>query len=161
MRSEDHGASWSEVVKLTGTWVRDIAHDHAQGRLFIAGGNERLYLYRFSDGVLEDVTSRLPKSWRGNRGAQSVAVDPQVPSVVYAVKPGNIYLSDVAVARSTDGGETWSTLTAPADGVDGGREAMWVRVHPRTRQAWFGTNCFGIWRIDAPAGGAAVASTDL
>jgi photosystem II stability/assembly factor-like uncharacterized protein len=161
MRSEDHGASWSEVVKLNGTWVRDIAHDHAQGRLFIAGGNERLYLYRFSDGVLEDVTSRLPKSWRGNRGAQSVAVDPQVPSVVYAVKPGNIYLSDVAVARSTDGGETWSTLTAPADGVDGGREAMWVRVHPRTRQAWFGTNCFGIWRIDAPAGGAAVASTDL
>lgn len=151
LRSDDHGAKWREVVKLSGTWVRDIAHDHGQNRLFIVDGNESLHVYRFDDGSLTEVTSRLPRSWRGNQGAQSVAVDPQNPRVVYAVRPGNTYLSDVAVARSTDGGATWSTLTAPAEGVDGGREAMWVRVHPGTRQAWFGTNCFGIWRIDAPS----------
>ncbi len=149
--SDDQGATWREVTRLPGTAVRDLAYDHAGRRLFIAGANERLYLHASIDGRPVDITYRLPVSWRGDRGAVSVAVDPQDSRVVYAVRPGNIYLNDVSVARSLDGGETWENLTALPQGPDGAREAMWVRVHPRTRHAWIGTNCFGVWRMAPPA----------
>lgn len=149
--SDDQGATWREIVSLPATTVRDLAYDSAGARLFVAGANERLYLCESPDGRPADITHRLPVSWRGDRGAVSVAVDPRDPRVVYAVRPGNIYLSDASVARSLDGGETWEKLTALPEGPDGAREAMWVRVHPRTRHAWIGTNCFGVWRIAPPA----------
>jgi hypothetical protein len=35
-------------------------------------------------------------------------------------------------------------------GLDGGRESFIVRVHPVTRDAWFGTGCYGTWRYPPP-----------
>ena len=57
--------------------------------------------------------------------------------------------------RSRDGGATWQNLTRQAplpsdrrdpNQLDGGREAICVRVHPKTRQAWVSTSCYGIWK---------------
>jgi hypothetical protein len=50
---------------------------------------------------------------------------------------------------SRDGVETWQNLTrqTPLRGneKDGGREAVMVRVHPRTRELWVATSCYGFW----------------
>ncbi|NJL32315.1 MAG: hypothetical protein HC898_12255 [Phycisphaerales bacterium] len=45
-----------------------------------------------------------------------------------------------------------STLQKPLTGAerDGGRESFWVRVHPTTRQPWFITGCYGMWKYQAP-----------
>jgi hypothetical protein len=157
--SRDHGQTWSVVttVALDRTEsLRDVAHEPGKDRVwFVTDATDgrdrrwRMFVAPADGGSAVEVTSRFPASWRGERGAVSVAVDAKDPRVMYAARPGNYYLSDVAALRSTDGGETWHSLNA-RPGPDGGREASWVRVHPVTREAWFGTSCFGLWKIPAP-----------
>jgi photosystem II stability/assembly factor-like uncharacterized protein len=155
--STNHGVKWTPVVTLPDKqWVRDIAVDPDQGILHIVSYSERLFRWNINSGLL-DVTDRLPKDQFERQNAQSVATDPVDPAIVYVVGPGNTYLKDTAVARSTDGGLTFATLTRNArlgvnlKGPDGGREAMWVRVHPKSRYAYTASNCFGLWRIAPPS----------
>lgn len=148
--SSDQGVSWKIIATLPSGSVRDIAHDATSQRLWVTDSQARLWRVALANGTLTEFTDRLPLSWLGRSGADSVAVDPVDPRIVYAAKPGNDYLSDVSAMRSIDGGETWESLNTGAFGRDGGREAMWVRVHPKTRQAWFASNCFGLWRISPP-----------
>jgi hypothetical protein len=56
--------------------------------------------------------------------------------------------------RSTDSGESWTRFSANVAefGRDGARNAVWVRVHPGTREAWVGTSCYGLWKIARPGG---------
>jgi hypothetical protein len=96
----------------------------------------------------------LPKDqWNGRR-VSSVAVDPHDDNVVYVACHRDLFSTNAAVLRSTDAGKTWTNLTRnkPLDGKnkDGGREAIVVRVHPRTRYAYVATSCYGIWRIGPP-----------
>ena len=42
-------------------------------------------------------------------------------------------------------------------GPDGGREALAMRVHPKTRELWVGTACYGLWKLSAPGGATATA----
>jgi hypothetical protein len=148
VRSTTSGATWQPVVELPHR-VGDVAVDHVRGRLY-AAAEGRLYCWDGSE--LEAVET--PTDQFGRRHVASVAVDPTDPGVVYAANRQNVYASSAAVVRSTDAGGTWEVLTrnAPLDGtgLDGGREAIWVRVHPRTREAWFSTSCYGIWRIPPP-----------
>ncbi len=155
--STNHGASWQDVVTLPDkAWVRDLAVDPSAGVLHLVTYGERLFHWSADTG-LADVTDRLPADQFGGKSAQSVATDPVEPAIVYVVGPGNRYLKDTAVARSTDGGKTFVTLTRNLRlglnlaGPDGGREAMWVRVHPGNRHAYTASNCFGVWRIAPPA----------
>jgi hypothetical protein len=86
-----------------------------------------------------------------------VAVDPVDPSVVYAGGARNTYSTDTAVVRSTDAGQTWQSLIRSVrvdnvkTGPDGGREAISIRVHPKTRYAYVGTGCYGFWKFGPPA----------
>lgn len=148
LASADRGKSWREISGGYAGEIRDLAF--APGRLFVADGESRLWRLDLAEGSPVELTERLAGTWQGERGAWSVAVDPQAPEVVYVARPGNTYLSDAAAQRSVDGGDSWMSLNAPPSGPDGGREAQWVRVHPRTREAWFGTNCFGLWRLAPP-----------
>ena len=160
--SRDHGATWSPVASLPdGSNVRDVACDGPGRQLYaVADGSLRLFSIELPTGKVTEITDRLVADQMGNRGAWSVAVDPVDPRVVYTGRPGNIYLNDAAVCRSTDSGRTWTSLTrslrlpaAMPRGSDGGREAMWVRVHPQTRFAYVATNCFGLWKIGPPVAG--------
>ncbi|ACT01224.1 discoidin domain-containing protein [Paenibacillus sp. JDR-2] len=155
--SFDKGLTWSTVVSLpSGEGVRDIAYDQKRNRLFIASTAEKLY--RFESGVLTDITSHIPADQMGNRWIWSVAVDPGNPNIVYKAGAANIYQSDVSAARSIDGGDTWQSLNLSprfnnsAFGKSGGIGASVVRVNPVTHEAFFGSVCYGLWKIGAPAG---------
>jgi hypothetical protein len=171
VRSTDYGQTWTKVVHssfqspdpdLRWDELRDIAHDPV-GQTLYATTAEGRRLYRVNlagwtanraISTAETITNRLVADQAGARGATSVAVDPRNPRVVYTAAPGRSYASSTAAQRSIDGGATFSNLTLNgyhATPVDGAREAAWVRVHPETRQPWFGTSCYGLWAYPAPA----------
>ncbi len=153
LRSTDKGATWTTLAVLPGS-INDIAFDATRGRIYVVS-EDNLKVW---DGKTWKTFSNMPRDqWGGNR-ISSVAVDPLNPDVVYATSNRDLFASNVSVLRSTDAGATWENLTlnTPLNGRnrDGGREAICVRVHPRTRYAYVSTSCYGIWKIGPPAPGA-------
>lgn len=153
--SRNQGASWETLTELPYN-PRDIAANTDGKRLYIAMGYA-LLAFDSSNGKIEDLTSRLPDNQHGH-SISSVAVDPYDNRIVYVAGPGNTYMNSTAVCRSLDGGETWHSLTldketahADPDALDGGREALWVRVHPENRYAYIATGCFGLWKYPPPS----------
>ncbi len=150
--STNHGATWTNVVGVPST-VIDIACDWMNNQLYIVDSQGDLFTYSLSGGGSPvKITSRLAVDNEGNQGAYSVAVDPVDPNVVYLAWTGNSYISNQAVRRSVDGGQTWTPLTMqPGDtGLDGGQESECVRVHPVTRYLYSTGSCFGVWRYPPP-----------
>jgi hypothetical protein len=147
VKSTDKGATWS-VITNAGSNINDVAFDHARGHIYVVSGDR---LRRWDGSSL--VALNTPTDQMGNIRIKSVAVDPTNPDVVYAAGSKDIYSTSVASIRSVDGGNSWTVLTlnSPLSGnVDGGREAVWVRVHPKSRYAYFATSCYGIWKIGPP-----------
>lgn len=148
VRSTDHGVTWRTIATFPDV-VRDLAFDHVHDRLYAVGPSE---LSVWENNAWRTVET--PPDQTGGRSVSSVAVDPADPSVVYAASHRDWISTSVAVARSTDAGATWRNLTATQPlrpGVtDGGREATWVRVHPKTRYLWVATSCYGLWKIGPP-----------
>ncbi len=150
VRSVDQGVTW-QVVCSSETYISDVASDSSRSRVYLVAGN-RLRIWE-SNKFLPDPD--LPKDQDGAMHMNSVAVDPVDSAVIYIAGNRNIFASNASALRSTDAGKTWLNLNRqePLDGQgkDGGREAMWVRVHGKTREPWFATNCYGIWKFSAPA----------
>ncbi len=149
VRSADDGATWQPLFTSRGP-VIDLAYDHLNDRYWIVDNHR---LRQWSEGAfLPDPA--LPHDQDGYPRVRSVATDPVDPSVIYAAANRDAFSTSAAAFRSLDGGQTWENLTRqqPLDGksLDGGREAQWVRVHPRTREPWFATGCYGIWKHSAP-----------
>lgn len=149
VKSTDMGNSWTTVVNMNYE-VNDIGIDHERGRLYIVTSGDRLYQYDSSG--LKELTSLMPKDQYNTVAIQSVAVDPQDPSVVYCAGAKNIYKSDASVKRSTDAGKTWQNIT-PTNRtsqnvglMDGANEVFAIRVNPATRQLWAAGSCYGIWK---------------
>ncbi len=145
--SHNGGQTWKVVVKLDGE-IRDAAYDYQQKKYYIAA-NDRLY--QWQNNVLSEVNT--PKDQFGGRRITTVAVDPIKPQVVYAGGHKDIYKTDVSVIRSMDGGKKWQVLTSVVEKgkpVDGALEASALRVHPKTRELWVATNCYGVWKYPAP-----------
>ncbi|MEM6333928.1 MAG: hypothetical protein AAF823_11380 [Planctomycetota bacterium] len=146
--SEDQGSTWSRIDSFQNR-VTDLAYDHDRDRLYIAVGGT---LVMRQDGQLREIDT--PRDQFNSRQIEGVAVDPNSPAVVYATQRRNVYAMNASALRSTDAGQTWEILTRqkPLDGVskDGARESFGVRVHPETREAWFITSCYGIWKISPP-----------
>jgi photosystem II stability/assembly factor-like uncharacterized protein len=146
--SDDHGRTWTRRATHQGE-VRDLAYDSRRQRLYAVLGDRPAVLEANGWRLLD-----IPKNQFGGYSARTVAVDPQDPRVVYIGSAGNLYASNVAVLRSRDAGRTWENLTLnrplkPGQ-KDGGREAICIRVHPKTREPWVATSCYGIWRYSAP-----------
>ncbi len=148
VRSDDQGVTWKQVAQVEGA-VEDLAYDPARDALWVAHGGA---LSRLQANQI--ITVATPRDDRDNRYISSVAIDPADPQVVYAAQRMNVYRTSASALRSTDGGQTWAVLNVntPLDGSvkDGGREAIWVRVDPATRDAWFSTGCYGMWKVSAP-----------
>lgn len=149
VRSSDGGVSWEKVVRLDEK-VQDIAVDHERNRLYLPAVWK---VFVWEDGQLSEMDT-VPKDQEGKRRMLSVAVDPVEPNIVYLAGNRNAFASNASCFRSMDGGKTWQNLNLqePLDGekLDGGRESQWVRVHAGTRQPWFATGCYGIWKYSAP-----------
>jgi len=155
VRSTDKGATWT-VLKAIPGGIGDVAYDHVHNRVYAAAGG-KLFQYDIASDNLAEITGRIPPDQFGGRRVYTVAVDPVDPNVVYAGGARNTYATDTAVVRSTDAGRTWHALTRstrlnnPQFGMDGGREAVAMRVHPKTRYLYVGTGCYGFWKIGPPA----------
>ena len=147
--SRDGGASWTTLATLPAP-IDDIAADPRRSRLYVVSDSS---LKVWQGRAWETVVS-LPKDQGGGSRVSSVATDPTDPAIVYVACHRDVFSTSAAVLRSTDAGKTWQNLTlnAPlaAGQVDGGREAIWVRVHPRTRAAYVSTSCYGLWKIGPP-----------
>ncbi|MGF1633010.1 MAG: WD40/YVTN/BNR-like repeat-containing protein [Phycisphaerae bacterium] len=157
--STDAGTTWHRLAE-TGQTL-DCAFDAERDRLYVVAEKKLLLL----DGARAAVKLRTsltprhlplpdaPALWTNE--FHGVAVDPRNPSVVYVARHSNVFCNQGAALRSEDAGRTWHNLTRsqplardrrdPA-GLDGAREAMRVRVHPTTGEAWFTTGCFGVWK---------------
>ncbi|MEM7576051.1 MAG: hypothetical protein AAF328_01135 [Planctomycetota bacterium] len=153
MLSDDHGLTWRSVGTAEGR-PGDAAYDPENRVVYFTVGGE-LYRNRIDDDAAPEQLDP-PRDQFGGRRIQSVAIDPHAPNIVYLAQNRDIYSVDASAMRSLDGGDTWEVLTrqqplTDSIGLDGGRESFIVRVHPVTRDAWFGTGCYGTWRYPAPA----------
>ena len=152
VKSTNKGETWSEVAKFP-SGVRDMAYDHVNNRIFAATFGHRLF--KWEGGTVTEITNNIPVNQYDARHILTVAVDPVSPNIVYAGGPGNRYINDTAVVRSTDGGETWEVLTrnlrnSVTTGKGAGYEALSMRVHPKTQELYVATGCFGWSKIKAP-----------
>lgn len=149
VKSIDKGDTWATVVTLNDA-VNDVAIDHTLNRLYIVTSGDRLY--QFDALGLKELTSLIPGDQYNAVAIQSVAVDPQEPSVVYCAGAKNVYKSDASVKRSLDAGKTWQIITPNTrtnQGIepeDGANEVFAIRVHPLNRQLWAAGSCYGIWK---------------
>jgi hypothetical protein len=146
--SRDHGTTWSKLATVDGG-ISDIAVDPVTNRVYVASAGR---LKAVEDGRVSLLET--PPDQLGSHRIRTVAVDPVDPAVVYAGTGKDIYCASNSVIRSVDAGKTWTVLTrsAPLDGkgLDGGREANCIRVHPGTRELWVFTGCYGLWRYGKP-----------
>ena len=151
--STDGGESWKNVP-VPGR-VQDASYDPATDVALVANEDRLLRVSGATGDAPRVEAIDTPADSLGNRRVTGVCHDPRDRRIVYAAQHKNVYATDVAAMRSTDGGRTWAVLTRrdplPADRrdpaeLDGGREAMQVRVHPTTGEAWFSTGCYGVWK---------------
>jgi hypothetical protein len=154
VRSRDHGVTWQVLTTLPAA-VRDLGYDPAHDRVYAAAEDNNLYECDGPTFTAVNIHDRLPEDQHGDgMMVSTVAVDPVVPGVVYAGANGTgLFIErDNTVARSVDGGQTWERLTCnPKYGaITGGQMASALRVHPKTRELFVGTDCYGLWRIAPP-----------
>jgi hypothetical protein len=156
--STNQGVNWSAVCSLAYT-ITQVAYDQTNNRLYITADDQSTgKLYQYQNGVLSNLTSRLPVDpFLGTACAQCVAVDPVDPRIVYVGRQSDTYAVGHVVMRSTNSAVDWSVLSLQPGqaGLDGGGiGALRLRVNPGTRQLWVLTDCNGIWRYPAPGGAA-------
>ncbi|MEI7575589.1 MAG: hypothetical protein WCK51_01755 [Armatimonadota bacterium] len=141
--SSDQGKTWKVAASTTAQIYDALIHPTTK-ELLIAAGD----LYRLSGSQLVKVET--PKDEFGNRNVKTVAVDPANPNLIYIGNNANVYSPNNAVCRSVDGGKSWSVISRrtalEAGEQDGGRETFWIRIHPKTREAWCATSCYGWWK---------------
>lgn len=144
VRSDDDGATWEDAMLAQGR-VSDLAWDHERGRLYLVE-DHRLRIWQ--DGAYQE-NPILPRDEQGELRVRSVAVDPQDTRRVFVAANRDVFASSVGALASMDAGQTWVNLNLnrPLEGgrQDGGRESHWVRVHPRSGEAWFASSCYGVW----------------
>jgi hypothetical protein len=163
--SRDHGLSWQTVAAFPQD-VRDIAYDQTRNVIYAATW-DGLFSYDIDAKTLADLKPSVPVDQYGMQRFSTVAVDPIDPSIVYTGGPANIYMSDAAVLRSTDGAQTWEVInrndrnSVIDSGPVGARETSWIRVNPKTRYAFVAGQCYGLWKIAPPGSPDETASPAL
>lgn len=146
-RSSNNGKTWKTILEAPGK-IFDIAIDEKNKRVFVVC-NDKLYVNEHPSKKLELIDT-VNHDQMGYPRMRSVDIDPYDPNIVYITGHRDHIASNCSPQRSMDGGKTWENLnlTEPLkDGkLDGGRESICVRVHPATREVWFSTSCYGVWK---------------
>jgi photosystem II stability/assembly factor-like uncharacterized protein len=159
VRSTDHGQSWQTVTDIGDGEIRDIAINHLTQTLYIATQN-KIVRHEISNKTTSEAGA-LPLDQLGNGpNIFSVAADPVRPNILYVANGAHYYVPDTSAIRSTDGGKTWHSIypaarhktlhLRAANYGTGAQDTLWVRVNPKTREALFGSNCKGFFKIGAP-----------
>lgn len=140
VQSKDGGATWEKLTDVEGGFS-DVAFDDNREKWYFASQDQ---MKSWEKGVF--ATLDIPKDQRGNTKCRTVAVDPNQTDVVYGGGPANIYKTSATVYRSRDAGKTFENLTRG----DGPQEVYWIRVNPKSGEAWLNGQCFGMWKIARP-----------
>lgn len=119
-RSTNFGATWDTVRRVTGfnTWCDAQIRPDSANIIFI--GDNLSGIWKTTDHG-----SSWVKKYSTFGEIPSIAIDPFEPRVAYAGKYGG----GGGLLKTTNGGETWSSLTVPS----GSRDTWWVscsREHP-------------------------------
>jgi len=153
--SYDNGLTW-KTVKALDFNIDSMAYDWKNGYV---------YATKFDLGQLHRVDVKTKQSIdvgvnvnNGSVGKEiwDVAVDPVEPNIVYIAGPHNYVRNTASVQRSMDCGESFEIITkldsrsVITEGAEGPGEANAVVVHPVTREVWVTTQCYGLWKIEAP-----------
>jgi photosystem II stability/assembly factor-like uncharacterized protein len=135
--SEDAGATWSKVADGPGTvpvkaqFSADgalyVVYDQYTGPYWMGVGK----LYKYDDGTATDITPEGDENWWGYDG---LALDPNHPDTVY-VSTNDRWSPVDTIYRSTDGGATWTDVSASTS-LDTSYEPY---------LAWGATPKFGWW----------------
>jgi len=155
--STDNGLTWYQLANV-GAKIGDIAYDNESGKIYVTAK------YALYAGYVDfsNANNRLTKVnyvEDGNTAiANTVAVDPNNPNVVYVGGNGDVNHSSYdlgGVYRSLDRGETWTCITRQVgDGrdmsADGGKKATTLRVNPATGELFVACGCRGVWKIAPP-----------
>lgn len=140
--STDGGKTWKKMAACDRNII-DVAYNADKGTLYVVTVSG---LFRMEKGQ-----SAFERISIGAVGIRSVCVDPAHSGVVYIGCSGVRSQSDMSVLRSSDDGLTWTNLTRTAgdkrSGADGGREALSVRVDPKTGELWVSTAGHGVWKL--------------
>lgn len=140
VQSKDGGTTWTKVVDVEGGFG-DVAFDSKREKWYFASQD---VVKSWDKSGWKSLS--IPKDQKGNTKCVTVAVDPLQTDVVYGGGPANIYKSSATVYRSRDAGTSWENLSRG----DGPQEVQWIRVNPKTGDAWLNGQCFGMWRIARP-----------
>ncbi|HEY1656662.1 MAG TPA: hypothetical protein VGF86_16275 [Candidatus Tumulicola sp.] len=163
-KSTDGGATWTHLGLRDGQQIASLAVDPKNPqRLFVAvlghpyGPNEQRGVYRSTDGGA--TFARVLYS-NADTGAYAVAMDPRDPNIVYATlwaarqAPWEIGSSfeipGSGIFKSTDGGTTWTRLTAGIPARIGRAEIALAPGDPKIVYAY----------ADTPDRGGAVYRSD-
>lgn len=150
VRSYDKGATWTALTPDFPQYIEDISYDHSKNRVWGVGGWGQVGCYDVTNSRFISIGSR-PADQMGNTTSYSVAVDPQNTDIIYIGGWRGIYKPTTSIVRSINGGQSWQSLTNDsAFGRDGGKEAVCLRVNPKTRYLYVGTMCHGQWKIGPP-----------
>ena len=133
-RSVDGGESWTTIVPGKDVAEMVVASDSAHVYALLHNG----VVARSSDGGSSWVSSGfLPLSGYYGLNGGAIAVDPVIPTTVYAA-------GGAAVIKSTDAGTTWQTvLTDPTDNL--GRRLV---IDPRRPSTVYAVSSFKVFRSD-------------
>jgi hypothetical protein len=148
--SQDGGMSWQTVVTLPELEITDIAAGPELQPLLVVGSDRLLACHQSEGNSTWNCTEpTTPLDQYNSTGFRSVAVDPSQPAIAYVSSARNMYASNRPVLRTTDAGQTWSSLLieTPLNDTElqGVHEASWLRVHPTSGVLWVAGGCFGVW----------------
>ncbi len=163
-KSTDDGATWTEYCQAqhpgydsNAAQIWDIAYDSENDIMYYVSGSSSAgtYFGKYENGVHTDLTANLNTSNYGG-GFQLVAVDPNHTNVVYVGGSHVVMNNEIAVQRSTDGGESFQVLTTNntntivKTGPAGGLEAYDIIVHPETSEIWVAQGINGWAKFPSP-----------
>lgn len=179
--STDFGQTWiviAESADLNKYWVdnscyiSDLAYDDVNKIIYITVNWSQLFalhlendyslkqVVNLSDNIpeaienQEDIVQNLGSNYFPRR-LTTVAVDPNLPEIIYVGGSSYTYRSNATTFRSCDGGKTFYILNAESErgitqGVQGGSEPVCIRVNPKTGYLWSAGNCLGFSKINPP-----------
>lgn len=152
--STDGGVTWNVLYKNKKP-IRDFDYDHVRGIFYVILGDKKIVTVNRATGEERNISQLIPKDQYNSYRFFGVGVDPVDTNVVYVTNGKYMYNAENGVVRSLDGGESWhiispSIYNGNRYGMVGPMEANFVRVHPRTRDAYVVGSFCGIWKFPAP-----------
>ena len=149
-KSTDKGVTWiapfPDLPTLRSNVGQITIDPNNQDKIYIAATTKGIYIINGSSYSLKNEANGLDKSWFNSLDTYSITVDPIDTNVLYAgCRKGWMGQSN-GVFRSTDGGDTWISITGS---LDPEFNVYTLSVNPSNRYIYLGSH-HGTWKLQPP-----------